>query len=119
MKKSQKLTQYNEETLNYMLDVIKDHINNGKYQAEDQEEPQQEQPLSKPSKKQGESIECTKCGKVLNTASPAAIGIHQTSKYCLDSLAKRGCFANAQAVEVSEANKTILKRYNKRRIKLV
>ena len=40
MSKSKKITQYNEETLNYMLDVIKDHINKGKYQAEDQEEPQ-------------------------------------------------------------------------------
>jgi len=85
MSKSKKITQYNEETLNYMLDVIKDHINKGKYQAEDQEEPQQEQPLSKPAKKQREGIECTKCGKVLNTASPAAIRIHQTSKYCLDN----------------------------------
>ena len=56
MKKSPKLTQYNEETLNYMLDVIKDHINKGKYQAEEQEEPQQEQPLSKPAKKQREGI---------------------------------------------------------------
>ena len=91
MNKSKKLTQYNEETLNYMLDVIKDHINKGKYQAEEQEEPQQEQPLSKPAKKQREGLECTKCDKVLNTASPAAIRIHQTSKYCLDSLAKRGC----------------------------
>ena len=98
MSKSKKITQYNEETLNYMLDVIKEHINKGKYQTEDQEEPQQEQPLSKPAKKQREGIECTKCGKVLNTASPAAIRIHQTSEYCndnakkvqQDSLAKRG-----------------------------
>ena len=35
MKRSQKITQYNEETLNYMLDVIKDHINKGEYQAMD------------------------------------------------------------------------------------
>ena len=88
MSKSKKITQYNEETLNYMLDVIKDHINKGKYQAEEQEEPQQEQPLSKPAKKQREGIECIKCGKVLNTASPAAIRIHQTSKYCLDNTKK-------------------------------
>ena len=90
MSKSKKITQYNEETLKYMLDVIKDHINKGKYQAEDnlEEEQQQEQPLSKPAKKQREGIECTKCGKVLNTASPAAIRIHQTSKYCLDNTKK-------------------------------
>ena len=36
-KKSQKLTQYNEETLNYMLDVIKDHINKGRNQAVEQQ----------------------------------------------------------------------------------
>ena len=116
MKKSQKLTQYNEEALNYMLDVIKDHINKGKYQANErseEEEHQQEQPLSKSVKKQREGIECldrcarvdirmnkvnadvvnksstcTKSGKVLNTASPAAIRIHQTSKYCNDNAKK-------------------------------
>ena len=43
MSKSKKIAQYNDETLNYVLDVIEDHINKGKYQADEGEEQEKQQ----------------------------------------------------------------------------